>query len=742
MRKSSVIITLLFIFSNCFSQQPGKAGIYRIGDYGRLWSVLKLFHPEMAYNTINTDSLFTDNINELLADPSAANFKMAVQKMINRLHDPYTTIAETGNTSDSVQLPARPLLKWLDNGIAVICFDNEFIRANSEWDITRLTHLIDTLKNASGIIIDLRKKTWDDNGYYDSQFMQSLISFVADTVVPYPSFRTRIHYGHESETFSIPFYYQGWFVKNGTVVYQNPNAIHKPISLLINRLNSDINDAIAATQQAGLAKVIADDSLGNFEPTITYPLQLTDSVTVNVRLSEAVYPNGNRNFSPDTIVYRKNGETDDSLFQIATQFLRNKSKPGATSLRTIQNTFASAKVERYDSLAYPAAPLRLLGLMRYWSTIEYFCANKDRIQKNWDSVLYEYVPRFLSAKDSLDYLFAVAHLTTEIHDGHGALGGRFQSLISNAPPVQLKFAEGKTVISKIVDDSLKKNIAVGDEIIAIDNIPVNQWRDSIAQYIGASNDAALQRSVTLRLLGGKENSVVHLTLMHNNKQVVVDLKRNRNRLQVVLAPAEGPVWKKINDKTGYVDFGRLQVSQIDSMFNDLKNMDAIILDDRSYPQGTVWTLINYLTAKPVNAAKGITMIADSPDPLTVTSQEELWQLPVTPNAIQYKGKLIILVNETTQSQAEYSCMVLQAAYNDVTIVGSQTAGADGDVTGIALPGGISVAFSGHGIHYPDGRLTQGIGIVPDIKISPTVKGIKEGRDEVLERAIEFAKTGK
>jgi C-terminal processing protease CtpA/Prc len=87
-------------------------------------------------------------------------------------------------------------------------------------------------------------------------------------------------------------------------------------------------------------------------------------------------------------------------------------------------------------------------------------------------------------------------------------------------------------------------------------------------------------------------------------------------------------------------------------------------------------------------------------------------------------------------------MVLQAAYNDVTIVGSQTAGADGDVTGIALPGGISVAFSGHGIHYPDGRLTQGIGIVPDIKISPTIEGIREGRDEVLERAIEFAKTGK
>ena len=100
------------------------------------------------------------------------------------------------------------------------------------------------------------------------------------------------------------------------------------------------------------------------------------------------------------------------------------------------------------------------------------------------------------------------------------------------------------------------------------------------------------------------------------------------------------------------------------------------------------------------------------------------------------------MNEITQSQAEYSCMVLQAAYKRVTIIGSQTAGADGDVTGIKIPGGITTAFSGHGIHYPDGKPTQGIGIVPDIPIAPTIKGIKEGRDEVLERAIQFAKSGK
>jgi len=42
-----------------------------------------------------------------------------------------------------------------------------------------------------------------------------------------------------------------------------------------------------------------------------------------------------------------------------------------------------------------------------------------------------------------------------------------------------------------------------------------------------------------------------------------------------------------------------------------------------------------------------------------------------------------------------------------------------------------------GVYYPDGQQTQRIGIVPDIVVKPTIKGIQEGRDELLEKAIEI-----
>ena len=68
---------------------------------------------------------------------------------------------------------------------------------------------------------------------------------------------------------------------------------------------------------------------------------------------------------------------------------------------------------------------------------------------------------------------------------------------------------------------------------------------------------------------------------------------------------------------------------------------------------------------------------------------------------------------------------------------SQTGGFDGNNTQIILPGELITFISGNGVYYPDGKGTQRIGLIPDIEVKPSIKGIKEGRDELLEKAIEF-----
>ena len=100
----------------------------------------------------------------------------------------------------------------------------------------------------------------------------------------------------------------------------------------------------------------------------------------------------------------------------------------------------------------------------------------------------------------------------------------------------------------------------------------------------------------------------------------------------------------------------------------------------------------------------------------------------------YPGKVVVLVDEFSQSNAEYTTMAFRASPRAV-VVGSTTAGADGNVSSIPLPGGLRTMISGIGVFYPDKRPTQRVGIVPDVVVTPTVAGIRAGRDEVLEAAL-------
>lgn len=74
---------------------------------------------------------------------------------------------------------------------------------------------------------------------------------------------------------------------------------------------------------------------------------------------------------------------------------------------------------------------------------------------------------------------------------------------------------------------------------------------------------------------------------------------------------------------------------------------------------------------------------------------------------------------------------------EAIVIGSTTAGADGNVSEFYLPGGIKTMISGIGVYYPDGKETQRIGIIPDIEVKPTIEGIKLNKDEVLEKAVDI-----
>jgi C-terminal processing protease CtpA/Prc len=82
-------------------------------------------------------------------------------------------------------------------------------------------------------------------------------------------------------------------------------------------------------------------------------------------------------------------------------------------------------------------------------------------------------------------------------------------------------------------------------------------------------------------------------------------------------------------------------------------------------------------------------------------------------------------------------MGIVEAYKLGEIVGGPTAGTNGNVNPFSLPGGYSMSWTGMRVTKHDGSHHHGVGIRPTVPVSRTLRGVAEGRDEVLEKGIEI-----
>ncbi len=185
--------------------------------------------------------------------------------------------------------------------------------------------------------------------------------------------------------------------------------------------------------------------------------------------------------------------------------------------------------------------------------------------------------------------------------------------------------------------------------------------------------------------------------------------------------------------------GKLESIEVPNMYYNLKAAPAIIFDLRNYPNGTLWNLGSLFFPEPIISGK-----FQTPALTDVYNQNYLpgWyylsndgsNLGNWSNPNYYNGKVYILVNQETQSQAEYTCQYL-SYHPNAKVIGNQTAGADGNVSYLTLPGGILTYFTSLGCYYADGYQQQRNGVKIDTIVSPTIEGLRKGIDEILQAAL-------
>jgi C-terminal processing protease CtpA/Prc len=97
-------------------------------------------------------------------------------------------------------------------------------------------------------------------------------------------------------------------------------------------------------------------------------------------------------------------------------------------------------------------------------------------------------------------------------------------------------------------------------------------------------------------------------------------------------------------------------------------------------------------------------------------------------------KKVFLTDGRAISYAE-SCMGIVEHYKIGEIVGEATAGTNGNVNPLRLPGGYSFTWTGMKVLKHDGSQHHGVGIAPTIPVMRTRAGVASGVDEVLERGL-------
>lgn len=223
-----------------------------------------------------------------------------------------------------------------------------------------------------------------------------------------------------------------------------------------------------------------------------------------------------------------------------------------------------------------------------------------------------------------------------------------------------------------------------------------------------------------------------MRVSRNNSAIEINAERVPFKdLKIAFAhDLPGETFRLLSKDVAYLKLSSVKLDQAAKYIESAAGTKGLIVDIRNYPsEFVVFALGSLFVDKQTDFVRFTEADLSNPGAFHFGP---LLSLPA--QQPHYAGKIVVLVDEVSQSQAEYTTMAFRSSPRTI-VIGSTTAGADGNVSAIPLPGGFRSMISGIGVFYPDKKPTQRIGIIPDREVKPTIAGITAGRDEVLEAAV-------
>jgi C-terminal processing protease CtpA/Prc len=488
--------------------------------------------------------------------------------------------------------------------------------------------------------------------------------------------------------------------------------------------------------QASFGDAVILEQRGRFVPFLSS--RYLNDIEVRLQTSMLLSKSGSLGSRPD---YRTSDAiSDDRLTAIASEVMakRKSSAPPPPAQFSFEMKFPKAGSAPEPPLS---REMRLVGLFKLWTVLSYFAPNLEYASMNRATMLREWIPEVEAAENVRDYARVLRRLAAQLNDSHV----RITNPPSNRPsspnqtrsaPFRLRPVEGKPVVVEISEkvSAEAMPLHIGDEILAVNGRNVDEIMAADRTLISASTPGALLRNLVYGVEAATaEKETAEVTVRNASGRHTVTVKTITSASPAPLNP-----YRILDSGFAYINLDQLTEQALDAALTKIAPTKGLILDMRGYPQFFIQRrLVPYLMDKAVHTPIYQIPLVSKPADLGLVSTESFEWVEPHPSR-RYLNPIVVLIDDRAQSAAEGFCMFMRNAHR-ATFVGSTTAGTNGNVTSMSLPGGLRMVFTGMQVKFADGTRFQNIGIVPDVKVEPTIEGVRAGRDEILETGVETLK---
>ena len=397
--------------------------------------------------------------------------------------------------------------------------------------------------------------------------------------------------------------------------------------------------------------------------------------------------------------------------------------PKSETLNSLQNSLKN--VDESPSNIF----VRLGNVINTYNVFQHFYPYFNEVDVDWDKELETALESSLNDLTEYDHLVTLQKFTAPLKDGHIYVSGSNTDVY--VPPIKWEWIEGRLVITNIKEPDL--GIQIGDLVTKVNNQSPESYFQEINSRISASTKGWLNYRAQIMSLFGKKGE--QLIIEIDSKNIVLNRDRKYDYTENDIAVQENN-YKVLDDNIYYLNLSKIEMSTIIGLLPELQQAKGIICDLRGYPNNNHGFISHLLKEKDTSKAwMRIPKIIYPDHEKMIGYEDQGWEMePRKP----YLGdkKIVFIIDGSAISYAE-SYMSFIEGYKLATIVGQTTAGTNGNINPFTLLGNYSISWTGMKVVKHDGSKFHGIGVLPDIYVNKTIEGLKVGKDEFLEKALEF-----